>query len=77
MIQSIKKVTYLSVKIESEGTEVVSEVLGPNMGHLFPFSGEDSDAAARGGAAAARSQPQDRGAPDGQQQQEELPVLTQ
>lgn len=71
-IQSIKKGTYLFIKIESGGTDVLSKV-----GFLFPSSGKDPDAAAHGGAAAAGSRPQDRGAPDGQQQQEELPVLPQ
>lgn len=74
MIQSIKKVTYLFLKIKLDGADVLSEVLASDVGFLFPCSGEDSDAAAHGGAAAA---PQDRGAPDGQQQQEELPVPTQ
>lgn len=71
--------TYLFLKIKSDGADVLSNVLPSDVGFLFSpsLSRKDSDAATHGGADAARSHPQDRGAPDGQQQQEECPGLTQ
>lgn len=40
MIQSIKKATYLFIKIESDGTDVLSEVLASDVCGFFSLSVE-------------------------------------